>query len=106
MDSSAALEAFRGLVLRPRGRTWLTQREFAERVGVHRRSLQEGEAGVTYPTPERLQAFIAALLDAGGLTVGRESSEGCDVWAAAGREASRMHTPFDEEWFASLFADR
>src|SRR5579859_1470204 len=64
MDSAAALETFRGLVLRHRGRTGLTQREFAERVGVHRRSLQEWEAGVTYPTPERLQAFIAALLDA------------------------------------------
>ncbi len=92
--------------MRHRGRTGLTQREFAERVGVHRRSLQEWEAGVTYPTPERLQAFIAALLDAGGLTVGRESSEVRDVWAAAEREAPRMHTPFDEEWFARLLAER
>jgi WD40 repeat protein/transcriptional regulator with XRE-family HTH domain len=106
MDSSAALETFRGLVLRHRGRTGLTQREFAERVGVHRRSLQEWEAGVTYPTPDRLQALIATLLDAGGLTVGRESSEVRDVWAAAEREAPRMHTPFDEEWFARLLSLR
>jgi hypothetical protein len=28
------------------------------------------------------------------------------VWTAALREASRMHTPFDEEWFASLLAAR
>ena len=106
MDSSAALETFRGLVLRHRGRTGLTQREFAERVGVHRRSLQEWEAGVTYPTPDRLQALIAALLDSGGFTVGRESSEVRDVWAAAEREAPRMHTPFDQEWFARLLAER
>lgn len=28
------------------------------------------------------------------------------MWTAALREASRMHTPFDEEWFASLLAAR
>jgi hypothetical protein len=44
------------------------------------------------------------MLEAGGLTAGREASEARELWAAAQREAPRMHTPFDEEWFAGLLA--
>ena len=57
-------------------------------------------------TPKRLELLIAVLLEAGGLTVGREAAEARPAWTAALREASRMHTPFDEEWFASLLAAR
>jgi DNA-binding transcriptional regulator YiaG len=48
MHTWPAEESFRGLVLRHRGRTGLTQRELAARLGVDRRTLQDWEVGVTY----------------------------------------------------------
>src|SRR6266700_3168714 len=104
MDTSHAPESFRGLLLRHRGRTGLIQRDLAARVGVSLRSLQDWEASVTLPTAERLRGLIRALLEAGGLTAGRETSEARDLWAAAEREAPRLHTSFEEEWFAGLVA--
>jgi DNA-binding transcriptional regulator YiaG len=44
-------ESFRGLVLQLRGRTKLTQRELARRLGVHVHSVQGWEAGASYPVP-------------------------------------------------------
>jgi transcriptional regulator with XRE-family HTH domain len=102
MDTSHALESFRGLLLRHRGRTGLIQRDLAARAGASQRSLQDWEAGVTLPTAERLQPLIGALLEAGGLAQGRETSDARELWAAVQRDAPRMHTPFDEEWFAGL----
>ncbi len=99
-----AREAFRGLLLRHRGRTGLIQKDLAARVGVSRGPVQDWEAGLNYPTAERLQALIRVLLEAGGLTAGREASEARELWAAAEHEAPRMHTPFDEEGFARLLA--
>jgi transcriptional regulator with XRE-family HTH domain len=106
MDSSHAAESFRSFLLRHRGRTGLVQRELAARVGVSLRSVQDWESGVTYPTAERLQALIRVLLEAGGLTAGEEEREARNIWTAAEREASRMHTPFDEDWFARLLDAR
>jgi WD40 repeat protein/transcriptional regulator with XRE-family HTH domain len=106
MDLSHAAESFRGLVLRHRGRTGLTQRELAARLSVDRSTVQDWETGVKFPTAERLQALIRALLEASGLTPGRESVEAHELWAAAMREAPRMRTPFDEEWFAPLLVVR
>src|SRR5438874_1305992 len=97
-------EPFRSLVLRHRGRTGLTQRELAARMGSSRRTLQDWESGVNYPTADRLQALIRVLLDAGGLTVGRETAEAQELWAAVVREAPRMHAPLDEVWLARLLA--
>jgi WD40 repeat protein/transcriptional regulator with XRE-family HTH domain len=97
-------EPFRGLLLRHRGRTGLTQRDLAARAGVHMRSVQLWEAGVSYPTADRLQALIRALLEMFSLTPGHEMSEARALWSAVEREASRMHTPFDEDWFAMLLA--
>jgi transcriptional regulator with XRE-family HTH domain len=85
-------ESFAGLLLRHRGRTGLTQRELALRVGTSRRTVQDWEAVVNYPTPDRLQALIAALLGSGGLTVGREAVEAHELWAAVMRESPRMRT--------------
>src|SRR5262249_14133439 len=99
MQSSHAPEWFRGLLLRHRGRTGLTQRELAARAGVSERSVQDWEAGVKFPTAESLQALIGALLEAGGLTDGREPFEARELWTAAEREAPRMRTPFDQKWF-------
>ena len=99
-------DSFCGLLLLHRGRTDLTQRALAARMGVGRRTIQEWEAGAKYPSAEGLRALIAALLEAGGLTAGRETAEAQGLWAAALREAPRMHTPFDQVWFAGLLASR
>src|SRR5437879_811760 len=99
-------ESFAGLLLRHRGRTGLTQRDLAERLGTTRRSIQDWESGAYYPTAERLQALILVLLESGGLTVGREGIEAHDLWAAALREAPRMHTPLDEVWLDAVLAQR
>src|SRR5712691_3189147 len=100
------MESFAGLLLRHRGRTGLTQRDVAARMGTSERSVQDWETGVYYPGAQNLKALIAVLLEAGGLTVGREMVEGEDLWAAVLREAPRMHTPFDELWLAELLAKR
>src|SRR5215469_17109824 len=106
MNSSGAPESFRGLLLRHRGRTGLTQRELAARAGVSLRSVQEWEAGDKFPTAVRLQAVMDVLLEAGGLTSGREVNEARELWTVAEREAPRMRTPFDEDWFTGLLAAR
>jgi hypothetical protein len=54
----------------------------------------------------RLQALIQVLLEAGGFTAAQELSEARALWAAVDRESPRMHTPFDEAWFAGLIAAR
>jgi hypothetical protein len=49
---------------------------------------------------------IAALLDAGGLSAGRELPEALALWAAVEREAGRLPTSFDPDWLARLLAGR
>ncbi len=99
-------EPFCRLVLRHRGRTGLTQRALAARMGASRRTVQDWEAGGNYPSAELLQTLIVALLEAGGLTVGHEREEAEEVWAAVLREAPRMRTPLDEVWLTVLLAER
>jgi WD40 repeat protein/transcriptional regulator with XRE-family HTH domain len=106
MASSQASESFRDLVLRHRGRSGLTQRQLADRLGIHRRSLQEWENGATYPSAERLEALIRVLLEAHGLTAGQEAAEAQALWVAMRRAAPRTHAPFDPAWFARLLAQR
>src|ERR671934_780236 len=106
MDSSQSTESFRDLLLRHRGRTGLSQRDLAARLGAGRRTVQDWEAGANHPSAERLQALIQVLLEAGGLAVGREAAEAQQLWAAVLREAPRMHTPFDEVWLARLLGAR
>jgi transcriptional regulator with XRE-family HTH domain len=67
LDTSHAPESFRGLLLRHRGRTGLFQRDLASRAGLSRNTIQDWESVLSYPTIERLQALIHALLEAGGL---------------------------------------
>jgi transcriptional regulator with XRE-family HTH domain len=104
MDTSRMPEPFRGTLLRYRGRTGLIQRDFAARAGVSHRSIQDWESGVNYPTADRLQSVIRVLLETDGLTAGREAAEARELWAAAEREAPRMRTPFDDQWFEGLLA--
>src|SRR5438105_4063525 len=99
-------ESFAGLLLRHRGRTGLTQRELAARVGVSRGSVQDWEAGLSYPDAQHLQALIGAFLETGGLTVGVEANEAEALWAAALHQAPRMQIPFDAVWWAGLLARR
>ncbi len=99
-------EAFSGLLLQHRGRTGLTQRDLAARMGAGERSIQDWEAGAYYPGAQHLKSLIVALHEAGGFTVGLEAVEGRRLWAAVLRESPRMHTPFDELWLAELLAKR
>src|SRR5438105_14894050 len=99
-------ESFAGLLLRYRGRTGLPQRDLAARLRTSRRSIQDWESGAYYPSAERLQALILVLLEAGGLTVGREEVETHELWAAVLSEAPRMHTPLDEVWLDGVLTKR
>ncbi|MBV9545659.1 MAG: helix-turn-helix transcriptional regulator, partial [Chloroflexi bacterium] len=73
--SSSTAGSFRDLLLRYRGRCGLTQRQLAERLSIHRRSIQEWENGTSYPSTERLEGLIRALLQAHGLTPDVEAVE-------------------------------
>jgi WD40 repeat protein/transcriptional regulator with XRE-family HTH domain len=97
-----ANESFRGLLLLHRGRSGLTQRDLAARVGVSTRAVQLWESGISYPSAPALQSLIAVLLEAGGFSVGQETAEVEDLWEAALREAPRLHTPLDPIWWATL----
>jgi WD40 repeat protein/transcriptional regulator with XRE-family HTH domain len=98
-------ESFRGLALRLRGRTGLTQRELAARVGVSVSSIQGWESGDNYPGVASLKALIAVALLAGGFTVGRERPEATALWATAVRDAPRFRMPFDSAWFEQIAGD-
>jgi WD40 repeat protein/transcriptional regulator with XRE-family HTH domain len=106
MVAPHAPESFPSLLLRHRGRTGLIQREVAARADVSLRSVQDWERGAKFPSAERLQALLQVLLDNGGLTPGHEAREARGLWEAVEREAARMRTPFDAEWFAGLLATR
>jgi WD40 repeat protein/transcriptional regulator with XRE-family HTH domain len=99
-------EGIRGLVLQLRGRTGLTQRELAALAGVSVSSLQGWEAGDNYPGVASLKALIAAGLQAGGFTTGRETEEAQELWAAALRDAPRFRAPFDGAWFSRIAPGR
>src|SRR6266700_3270527 len=99
-------ESFAGLLLRHRGRTGLTQRELAARIGVSRGSVQDWEAGLSYPDAQHLQALIGAFLETGALTIGAEANEAEALWATALDQAPRMQIPFDAVWWAGLLARR
>jgi transcriptional regulator with XRE-family HTH domain len=102
MESAGDSERFAGLLLRHRGRTHLTQVQLASRAGVHARSVQSWEGGISYPSGDRLQALIAALLQTGGFAPGDEAADADALWQAALREAPRMSVPFDSRWFDTL----
>jgi WD40 repeat protein/transcriptional regulator with XRE-family HTH domain len=97
---------FAGLLLRLRGRTALSQRDVAVRLGIHVRSVQLWEAGASHPNAQRLQALISMFLDAGGFPIGLEQTEAAALWAAADAESNRLKALFDERWFTELLVER
>jgi DNA-binding XRE family transcriptional regulator len=103
---SADESDFRGLLLRHRGRTGLTQAELAAQAGVHTRSLQAWESGLSLPSTRPLQALLACLLGAGGFADGQEVAEAEAMCSAVQRESSRQHAPFDKGWFTSAVHTR
>jgi transcriptional regulator with XRE-family HTH domain len=95
-----ASEEFRGLVLRFRGRTRLSQAQLAARARVHLRSIQAWESGLSLPSTERLQALIVAFLDSGGFAPDDAEGEARALWSAVEHASSRQHPQFDARWFA------
>ena len=67
--------AFGQQLLTLRTRVALTQIALAERIGVHRRSIQNWETGESYPKPETLQRLLATLLSYHAFTASNELPE-------------------------------
>jgi DNA-binding XRE family transcriptional regulator len=65
-------ESFRSQLLRYRARTSLTQRNFAARVGVHPRSVQEWEAGTNYPPRSDCKRWLRPVAQAFARQLGGE----------------------------------
>jgi WD40 repeat protein/transcriptional regulator with XRE-family HTH domain len=103
-SESIELDKFRGLLLRVRRRTGLSQTELARRAGVSLRSVQSWEGGVSLPGAERLQGLLQALLEAGGLAKGSELAEAQALWNAVQLASSRHVPQFDARWFSELLA--
>jgi WD40 repeat protein/transcriptional regulator with XRE-family HTH domain len=100
------VEGFGGLIARLRARAGLTQRQLAQRVGVHQRSIQDWEGSLSHPTAQRLRGLIAVYLDAGAFIDGIEVEEAQALWSAAQAEAPGVRTPFDAAWFGGLLGTR
>ncbi len=106
MTDDPSAESFHGLMLRLRGRTGLTQRQLAAKIGVAVRSIQAWESGLSYPTAASLELLIAAYLDAHGFATGREAVEAEAFWDAAVFHSPRLRPPFEHRWFTNLLAGR
>src|SRR5262245_13398135 len=87
-----------------RTRIALTQIELAEQIGVHRRSVQKWETGVSYPKAEMLQRLIAVFLHHHAFTPGNEHAEALALWEQATRDGLHPLPFFDEVWFARTLA--
>jgi len=87
-----------------RTRIALTQIALAEQLGVHRRSVQKWETGLSYPKAEMLQRLIAVFLGHHAFTPGNERAEALALWEQAARDGPHPLPPFDEVWFARSLA--
>src|SRR5215210_1231269 len=95
---------FRDQLLLLRGRSGLSQRELAALTGASARAVQTWEAGLNYPSADRLKALIALYLERGVFAAGREYEAALAFWNAVRAEAPRLHAPFDPAWFATVQA--
>src|SRR5258706_5884839 len=87
-----------------RRRIALTQIALAEQLGVHRRSVQNWETGVSYPRAEMLQRLIAVFLQYHAFTLGNERAEAHALWDQAAHDRLHPLPAFDEVWFARTLA--
>ncbi len=87
-----------------RTRVALTQIALAEQIGVHRRSVQNWETGVSYPKAEMLQRLIAVFLRHHAFTPGNERAEALALWEQATHDGPHPLPAFDEGWFARPLA--
>src|SRR5512132_3987148 len=92
--------AFGQQLLTIRTRVALTQSALAEAIGVHRRSVQNWETGVSYPKAETLQRMIAVFLAYGAWARDHERAEAQALWDQAAQDAPHSLPTFDEVWFA------
>lgn len=93
------------LLLTLRSKIRLTQAELAERVGVNRRSVQNWEAGASYPQEDHLQRLTAVFLEQGAFTSTHEREEAQALWEQVSRDASHRLALFDAGWFEQLLMD-
>src|SRR6266542_1990861 len=87
-----------------RTRIGLTQIALAEQLGVHRRSVQKWETGLSYPKAEMLQRLIAVFLRHHAFTPGNERAEALALWEQARQDGPHLFPPFDAVWFARTLA--
>src|SRR6476620_9448736 len=87
-----------------RRRVALTQIALAEAIGVHRRSVQNWETGLSYPKAEMLQRLIAVFLRHHAFVLGNERAEALALWEQAARDGPHPLPPFDAVWFARSLA--
>ncbi len=87
-----------------RTRVALTQLALAEQLGVHRRSVQNWETGLSYPKAETLQRLIAIFLHQHAFTPGTERAEAQALWNQAAQDRPYQFPAFDEHWFAYTLA--
>ena len=79
--------AFGNQVLLLRTRAALTQIALARQLGVHRRSVQNWETGVSYPKAETLQRLIALFLHHQAFMPGNERAEAQAFWDQAAHDS-------------------
>ena len=96
--------AFGQQILTLRSRASLTQSALAEQVGVHLRSVQNWEAGESYPKAETLQRLIAVLLSFHAFTHGAEHPEAQALWSLAAADGPHALAAFNTAWFARILA--
>lgn len=93
-----------GYLLMLRSRAKLTQLALANRLGVHRRSVQKWESQEAYPTAENLRALITLLLNVRAFTPGQERAEAATLWQSASQPGAQHIEFFDPVWFEQLLA--
>lgn len=90
------------LLLTLRSRAKLTQSQFAQQLGINRRSVQKWESGETYPTAENLRALITLFFTLGVFTPGREADEAITLWQQVSDDSPQNLPQFDSGWFNQL----
>jgi WD40 repeat protein/predicted ATPase/transcriptional regulator with XRE-family HTH domain len=84
----------------------LTQAGLAERVGVSKRSILKWESGEAYPNQAHLQHLIAAFVERGAFSAGRERAEAEALWEGIREQAGTQLSPFAAPWFEQLLRQR